>query len=207
MTDKAAPKRPDSCPSCRSNQPATRLTAYCDEYCGGFIHPCPDPWHKTAAEPAPLTAEENQDDGRAVQGNQKYIDDNRVPAGRDCGTPNRSDSEVAPPLTEAPQPELDDEGYPYETTLEAIAKWDCAKHPFSELLTYVSKVWWMPDFGWQEKDEVDEFHGKVRRYYLSTGGWSGNEDLIASLEKAWMFWAMCWVQSRRGGHYIFEVRS
>jgi hypothetical protein len=49
--------------------------------------------------------EENQDDGRAVQGNQKYIDGTRVPTGSDYRTPNRSDVEVAPPLTEAPQPD------------------------------------------------------------------------------------------------------
>jgi hypothetical protein len=129
MTDKTAPKRPDSCPSCGSQKTATHLTV------GRTGLLCLDTWHSTAArtcpefncfrdpnggiiwhtppcpkaseltEPAPLTAEENQDDGRAVQGNQKYIDGTRVPTGSDYRTPNRSDSEVAPPLTEAPQPQ------------------------------------------------------------------------------------------------------
>jgi hypothetical protein len=146
-TDQSAPKRPDSCPRCRSVDPKVRL-------CFPVVLPCNHPWHSTAAtatpqtrttmsasqalkdlvhcwdvfyshlpdgeyrglgglraafrehrnlvpevdvKPVPLTAEENQDDGRAVQGNQKYIGDNSVPTGRDCGIINISDSEVVPP--------------------------------------------------------------------------------------------------------------
>lgn len=44
----------------------------------------------------------------------------------------------------------------------------------------------------------------VVKFYYSTGGWSGHEELIAELEQTW-FWVFCWEQSRRGGHYIFEI--
>lgn len=44
----------------------------------------------------------------------------------------------------------------------------------------------------------------VVKFYYSTGGWSGHEELIEELKKTW-FWFFCWEQSRRGGHYIFEI--
>ena len=44
----------------------------------------------------------------------------------------------------------------------------------------------------------------VVKFYYSTGGWSGHEEIIEELKKTW-FWMFCWEQSRRGGHYIFEI--
>ena len=44
----------------------------------------------------------------------------------------------------------------------------------------------------------------VVKFYYSTGGWSGHEEIIRELEKTW-FWVFYWEQSRRGGHYIFEI--
>ena len=66
----------------------------------------------------------------------------------------------------------------------------------------------MPDWGWTEEDAIDEvFDKKVRRYKISTGGWSGNESIIHSMQKADFMWNLNWVQSRRGGHYIFELKE
>jgi hypothetical protein len=45
----------------------------------------------------------------------------------------------------------------------------------------------------------------VQRFDISTAGWSGNESLIRAMEKNSFMWATTWVQSRRGGHYIFEI--
>ncbi len=45
---------------------------------------------------------------------------------------------------------------------------------------------------------------KVKRLKLSTGGWSGNEEIIDAMSKTF-FWMMCWERSERGGHYLFKI--
>ena len=42
-------------------------------------------------------------------------------------------------------------------------------------------------------------------YYLATGGWSGNEDIIGALKKNYMFWSLCWYKSQRGGAFWFKI--
>ena len=102
-------------------------------------------------------------------------------------------------------PEVED-GYPTDATLECIQKWDCVgKEAKLALMKYISQAWWMPSFGWSQEDFVDDFGDAGVKYSLSTGGWSGNEDLIGAMQKNFLFWGLSWVQSRRGGHYIFEV--
>lgn len=98
-------------------------------------------------------------------------------------------------------PEVDDDGYPTEATEEVVQKWACiGKENKLALMDYVKKAWWMASWGWSEEDFEE---GK--RYQISTGGWSGNESLISALRGNFIFWSLSWVQSRRGGHYIFEV--
>jgi hypothetical protein len=86
------------------------------------------------------------------------------------------------------------EGYPDEVELETIRKWpwkDCVG-----LLEYVKERWWEPDWGWTEDNGIID---------VSTGGWSGNEDLIGAMQDNTMFWMLCWESSRRGGHYEFTL--
>ena len=45
------------------------------------------------------------------------------------------------------------------------------------------------------------------RFDISTGGWSGNEDIIGALEQNQMFHMLCPVSWRRGGHYIYDVQE
>lgn len=86
--------------------------------------------------------------------------------------------------------------YPTIAELRRVRAWPL-EDGFDALLEYVRGLWWMPDWGWRQTQ---------RRYYISTGGWSGNEDLITALEEnRSLFWVICWVSSRRGGHYEFEV--
>lgn len=108
---------------------------------------------------------------------------------------------------------LDEYGYPTEEALDIIANWWIAPDgkfkitkTFSELMDFIKTLWHAPDYGWQEKEEPHELWSEkmVKRWYISTGGWSGNEDIIRAMQKADWLWSLNWVQSRRGGHYIFE---
>lgn len=92
--------------------------------------------------------------------------------------------------------ELDDDGYPTDETLEAIKNFevngdeDCEK-----LLQMASQVWLYPDYF--TKDEP------TGCWFVSTGGWSGNEDVIRALVENHVFWALYWKQTQVGGHYVF----
>lgn len=92
---------------------------------------------------------------------------------------------------------MDSNGYPTNAELRKIQKW-----PHTDLhglLEYVRERWAYADAGyWRQRG------GK---YYVSTAGWSGNESLIGALEKNYVFWAICWVHSRRGGRYVFELKK
>jgi hypothetical protein len=99
---------------------------------------------------------------------------------------------------------LDEDGYPTHAALKIIELWpyDDKKGWFD----FINHLWWQPNFGWNEGPEQHEWKDeKVYRYHISTGGWSGNETIIEAMEMNKNFlWTMTWVQSRRGGHYIFE---
>lgn len=92
--------------------------------------------------------------------------------------------------------ELDDDGYPTDETLEAIENFEVnGNEDCEKLLQMASQVWQYPDCF--TKDE------STKCWLVSTGGWSGNEDIIRALEKNYAFWALYWRQTRAGGHYIF----
>jgi len=100
---------------------------------------------------------------------------------------------------------LDDDGYPTDEYLESIEKWNY-KLGFGELMKHVRQGWWCGSSLWDEVDILDDFDKVATQYRISTGGWSGNEDIIGAMQNNALFWISYWVQSRRGGHYIFEVR-
>lgn len=97
--------------------------------------------------------------------------------------------------------------YPDEDELKRIREWDY--HDFLGMMDFIKGLWWMPSFGWRQAEAKDSLMERedVTRYDLSTGGWSGNESIIDAMQENTMFWMLSWVQSRRGGHYIFEVRK
>ena len=97
-------------------------------------------------------------------------------------------------------PTFDGDGYPTEETLMAIRKWP---EDWNSLLEYVREAWTYKD-RITNVDSTEEYHpGDF--WYLSTGGWSGNEDIIGALQANAMFWICCWWSSRRGGHFEFIV--
>lgn len=104
---------------------------------------------------------------------------------------------------------LDEDGYPTDAALELVTKWhwaDC-----KGLFEFISGIWYLRSWGWTEvdaskldkdDDDYDEKGGEL--LFISTAGWSGNESIIRALKDNHMAWMLCWVQSRRGGHFIFE---
>jgi hypothetical protein len=101
---------------------------------------------------------------------------------------------------------LDDDGYPTDEALEIIEiwHWNDAKGWFD----FIHSIWHLASWGWKEGEAIDEItNKKTWCYYVSTAGWSGNESIIRAMQKNDWMWHLNWVQSRRGGHYIFELRE
>jgi hypothetical protein len=86
--------------------------------------------------------------------------------------------------------------YPDSKELELIEKWDAIKDPFG-LVKFIESICWC---------NAVRIKGK-RIWYVEfhTWGWSGNEDILYSLKKNMMFFAIYWLKSERGGHHYFRV--
>jgi len=91
---------------------------------------------------------------------------------------------------------LDADGYPTDETLERIEQWP--PDDAIRLCENVVSIWW-PDASYTT-------WGK-RWLQLHTNGWSGNEDLICSLQNNSVFWLMYWESSRRGGHHTLDLEK
>lgn len=102
---------------------------------------------------------------------------------------------------------LDEDGYPTDAALRLIEIW--WHDDVDGWFEYIRKIWHLASWGWHSEIVPHTFREdeKVTRYNISTAGWSGNESIIYAMEKNWMLWNKTWVQSRRGGHYIFEVEE
>lgn len=92
---------------------------------------------------------------------------------------------------------MDDDGYPDDDELARIELWPYSD--FHGLMEYIKPRWQYADCGYWTQD------GDIFR--LSTAGWSGNESIIQALKANRMFWMMCAAEWKRGGHYVFEVRT
>lgn len=102
---------------------------------------------------------------------------------------------------------LDEDGYPTDHACLLVEKWHW-DDPIG-WFKFIENIWHLHDWGWREEDVPHEYRKDetVRQYKISTAGWSGNEDLIRSMQKNNMLWNTTWIQSKRGGHYIFEVED
>lgn len=108
---------------------------------------------------------------------------------------------------------LDEDGYPTDAALDIIRLWHWSD--VEGWFKFIEGLWWSSNMLWKEGDaphEYRDFKGYedkiVHRYYISTGGWSGNEDIIRAMQdNQCLLWTLTWVQSRRGGHYIFESKE
>lgn len=94
---------------------------------------------------------------------------------------------------------LDDHGYPTEAAIERIAEWEFrTRDQLDELWAFVRSLWYYPN-RFVEQSDGD------RIWQVSTGGWSGNEDVVSAMRSNFLLWSLTWVQSRRGGHHIFDL--
>jgi hypothetical protein len=99
---------------------------------------------------------------------------------------------------------LDDDGYPTDDALTIIEKWDWDDK--KGWFDFIHDIWHLASWGWREGEVADEIYQDEKKYQydISTAGWSGNETIIRAMQKNDMLWVVTWVQSRRGGHYIFQ---
>jgi len=102
---------------------------------------------------------------------------------------------------------LDEEGYPTAEALKLVEIWPWSQS--REWFEFIKSIWNYTEWGWKEKEEPHEYKEDtmVYRYHISTAGWSGNESIVNAMERNSMMWHLNWVQSRRGGHYIFELKD
>ena len=87
--------------------------------------------------------------------------------------------------------------YPNEQELKLIREWPYTD--FKGLIEFLQDVFWYPEWCISVKGK------QVLRVWISTGGWSGNEDRIDALQQNSTFWFACWQWSKRGGHYFFKI--
>jgi hypothetical protein len=104
------------------------------------------------------------------------------------------------------EPEFDRDGYPTEATLQALRDW-----PVSEAngaLDFMAAAWHWSKSGVSRKlssSEVKIVNAEPGDRFLrfATGGWSGNEELLAAFEGT-INWTLTWCLSARGGLHIFR---
>jgi len=99
---------------------------------------------------------------------------------------------------------LDEGGYPTQEVLSYISNYNVVEGDSLELMQLVYDLWSYdyPYKGCYLSEEEDFVHV----YNLSTGGWSGNEDLVYALKENHLWWMLNWYSSRRGGHYEFRIK-
>lgn len=97
---------------------------------------------------------------------------------------------------------MDEEGYPTEETLKRIRTWPHAD--FNGLMNFVIGLWQYQDYV-EDYNAIDDFGKEVREVNISTGGWSGHEEIVDALKQNKIFWMYCWQMSRRGGRYRFHL--
>jgi hypothetical protein len=102
---------------------------------------------------------------------------------------------------------LDDDGYPTDAALDVIELWHWTDS--KGWFEFIKSIWHLASWGWGEGEDDHEYKKdtKVHRYNVSTAGWSGNESIIGAMMRNEMLWHLNWVQSRRGGHFIFELHE
>jgi hypothetical protein len=103
--------------------------------------------------------------------------------------------------------------YPTDEQLRRIETWP-ADDPVGwfAFIRAAGKYWNEdPAWGWAEEFKREDLrmtgaYGSTS-YHVSTAGWSGNEEILGAMVKNRPLWSDTWYSTRRGGHYVFEVRG
>ena len=91
---------------------------------------------------------------------------------------------------------IDKNGYPTEETLARIRSFNPYEQDLDEFIEFLMDNW--------VNGYPPEFNKETRILKLSTGGWSGCEDIISALKDNFTFWILFWYSCFRGGHYEFR---
>jgi len=82
--------------------------------------------------------------------------------------------------------------YPSDETLSRIKSWQWDDP--RGLLEFLTAEWREYGRAWRGED---------KEWIFATGGWSGNEELIAAFRENWLLWFRLWVSEHRGGKWTF----
>lgn len=103
---------------------------------------------------------------------------------------------------------LDSDGYPTDEALEHIKAWTVNTfQDAADAMDYAGQLWYYPNAWKVDEAFIDPDcpnDAPKRQYVFSTGGWSGNESVVAAIkanETLQMLGAWLW---RRGGHYEYR---
>ena len=101
--------------------------------------------------------------------------------------------------------DLDDDSYPSEDRIAQIQKANDIPNAAHWLIETFPRLVESMHYGSAEvRDGVDDFDRRIKVVAFSTGGWSGQEDLINAIEGSLLGMLYLW-SWRRGGHYEFRV--
>ena len=88
--------------------------------------------------------------------------------------------------------------YPSEPVLDFFKGTSIKKYGLDKFIGVIEGEWWAADWGFKKTKR-----GRKLYLQLHTGGWSGNEDIINSLERNKWFWIHL-NKEMVGGHYWFR---
>ena len=103
---------------------------------------------------------------------------------------------------------MPENGYPTKAEIRRLRTF---KGTWREYMAYLQSIgeYWSGNpasWGWTEYDTTSAVPSprKEHVYEISTGHWSGNEDLMGVVERDFLHF-MFWESSRRGGHYEYRI--
>jgi len=99
---------------------------------------------------------------------------------------------------------LDQSGYPTKEYLRYITEYTDKTMPILDFVETVLQEGWNTEYG---KFKLSKKNKNIMKLELSTGGWSGNEEIIDKvLSNIYLtHYKIAYVQWNIGGHYCFEI--